>query len=63
MAFLVADTQLYTRLCPSIHQSVGPSVMLELKMQKTRIYDTAVVIVCVCGCVSVWQRWLGVGLG
>ena len=24
--FLVADTQLYKRLCPSVHRSVGPSV-------------------------------------
>ena len=33
--FLVADTQLYKRLCPS-----------ELKTRKTRIYDVAVGIVC-----------------
>ena len=25
-AFLVADTQLYKRLCPSVRRSVGPSV-------------------------------------
>ena len=41
-AFLVADTQLYKRLCwsvgPSVRRSVGPSVMvIELESVKTRI--------------------------
>ena len=39
--FLVADTQLYKRLCPSVRRlvgwSVGRSVTLELKSGKTRI--------------------------
>ena len=35
--FLVADTQLYKRLCPSVGWLVGRSVMLELKSRKTRI--------------------------
>ena len=35
--FLVADTQLYKRLCPSVGRSVGWSVTLELKSGKTRI--------------------------
>ena len=35
--FLVADTQLYKRLCPSIGRSVGWSVVIELKSGKTRI--------------------------
>ena len=59
--FLVADTQLYKRLCPSVGPLVRWSVTLELKTQKTRVYNTAVIIV--CGCVSAWQEWLGVGLG
>ena len=36
--FLVADTQLYKRLCPSVGWSVGWSVeVIELKSGKTRI--------------------------
>ena len=39
--FLVADTQLYKRLCPSvgpsIRWSVRPSMMIELESVKTRI--------------------------
>ena len=39
--FLVADTQLYKKLCPSVRPSVRPlvgwSVTLELKSRKTRI--------------------------
>ena len=35
--FLVADTQLYKRLCPSVRRSVGPSVVIELENVKTRI--------------------------
>ena len=39
--FLVADTQLYKRLCPSVGWSfgwsVGRSVVIELKSGKTRI--------------------------
>ena len=37
LCFLVADTQLYKRLCPSVGRSVGWSVTLELKSGKTRI--------------------------
>ena len=59
--FLVADLQLYKRLCPSVrplvHPSVGPSVgplvMIELKSGKTSVLDTF----CVCLCVE------GVGVG
>ena len=59
--FLVADTQLYERLCPSlrlsihqsigllVHWSVGPSVMIELKSGKTSILDTFCVCLCVRG--------------
>ena len=36
--FLVADTQLYKRLCPSVRRSVGRSVeVIESKSGKTRI--------------------------
>ena len=51
--FLVAVTQLYRRLCPSVHSSVHWSVhharvvTFELKTRKTRIFDAAVGIVCV----------------
>ena len=34
--------------------------MLELKMRKTRIYDTVVVIVCVCECAA---KVVGGGVG
>ena len=37
MRFLVAVTQLYKRLCPSVRPSVRPSVMIELESVKTRI--------------------------
>ena len=51
--FLVADTQLYKRLCPSVRHSIGPSVMvIELKSGKTSVFDTF------CVCLSV-----GGGLG
>ena len=64
--FLVADTQLYERLCPSprlsIHQSIGllvhwsvrPSVMIESKSGKTSVLDPF--CVCLCG------RGMGLGL-
>ena len=35
--FLVADTQLYKRLCQSVRRSVGWPITLELKSGKTRI--------------------------
>ena len=35
-------------VCPSIDLSVHQSVMIESKSVKTRIYDAAVMIVCVC---------------
>ena len=51
---------------PSVGPSVGPSVVrsvtLELKMRKTRIYDTAVVTLCVGVCLCMGGE-LGVGLG
>ena len=37
VAFLVADTQLYKRLCPSVRWSVGWSVVIELESVKTCI--------------------------
>ena len=51
--FLVADTQLYKTLCPSIGPSVRRSVRharvvtLELKTRKTRVFYATVSIVCV----------------
>ena len=57
---LVADTQLYKRLClsvgPSVHPSVRRSVMIESKRGKTSVLDT----LCVCLCVG---RRLGCGWG
>ena len=51
--FLVVDTELYKRLCPSVRPSVGPSVMvIEMKSGKTSVFDTF------CVCLSV-----GGGLG
>ena len=49
--FLVADTQLYKRLCPSVRPSVGPSVrpsvmVIELK---TSVFDTFFVCLSVGG--------------
>ena len=42
MHFLVADTQLYKRLCPSVGRSVGRSVeVIESKSGETRISATA----------------------
>ena len=48
--FLVTDTQLYKRLCPSLrplHRSSGPTVVIELKSAETRIFDDVIVIICV----------------
>ena len=64
--FLVADTQLYKRLFPSVGPSVRLSVvpsvrwsvMIQLKSSKTRIFEFAVVIVCMSECV-----WVGQGPG
>ena len=61
MIFLVADTQLYKRLCPSVgpsvHWSVGPlvrrSVTHESKSGKTSILD-AFMGMCVGGGHGVW---------
>ena len=45
--FLVADTQLYKRLCPSVGRSVGRSVMvIELKMS---VFDALCVSLSVGG--------------
>ena len=59
--FLVADTQLYKRLCPSVgpsvRRSVRPSVREhESKNGKTSVLDTS----CVCLSVVCWG-WVGVG--
>ena len=59
--FLVADTQLYKRLCPSVCWSIGPlvryarDVTLAVKTRKTCIHGAAVDFV--CG----WVCWKGVG--
>ena len=54
--FLVADTQLYKRLCPSVRPSVrpsvGPSGVIELKSGKTRISAPAHPSATGIGCVS-----------
>ena len=55
--FLVADTQLYKRLCPSVGRSVGPSVCgHESKSAKTSILDAF----CVCewGSRGVDEGWM-----
>ena len=57
-SFLVADTQLYKRLCPSVgplvRWSVGPLVrrsvmVIELKSGKTSVFDTFFVCLSVGG--------------
>ena len=63
LVFLVADTQLYKRLCPSVRWSVRRSVTLKLKTQETRIYNAAVFIECVWVYVSVWEGGLGEAWG
>ena len=61
---IVADTQLYKGLCPLVHWAVGSlvrcSVMIVLNSAKTRIFDAAVVIVCVIESVCCGR---GCGLG
>ena len=43
--FLVADTQLYKRLCPSVRWLVGWSVVIELRMMKMhRILEISQII-------------------
>ena len=54
--FLVADTQLYKRLCPSVGPSVRRSVVIELKRGKTSVFDTF------CVCLSVGSGF-GCGWG
>ena len=53
--FLVADTQLYKRLCPSVRPSVrpsvGPSEVIELKNGEMSVLDTF------CVCLSVGVGW------
>ena len=64
LTFLVADTQLYKRLCPSVGPLVRPSfgplirpsVMIGSKSGKTSVLDTFCVFVCGGG-------WGGVELG
>ena len=43
---LFADTQFCKRLCPSVRWFVGPSVMIESKSGKTRVYEA----LCACVC-------------
>ena len=52
--FLVAGTQVYRWLCPFIYWSVPRSITLELKMRKTRIYDTAELILLQRNCMCLW---------
>ena len=53
VTFLVAETQLYKRHCPSVGPSVGPSeAVIELKSGEMSVLDTF------CVCLSV-----GGGLG
>ena len=51
--FLVADTQLYKRLCPSVRWSVGPLVrpseVIELKSVKMSVFDIFFVCLSVGG--------------
>ena len=61
--FLVADTQLYKRLCPSVRwlvgRLVGPSVRhARVDNAKNAYYDAAAGIVCECagGRLGVWLR-------
>ena len=49
--FLVADTQLYKRLCPSVDPSVRPSMVKIWKNECFRYF-------CECLCVEVW---MGIG--
>ena len=52
--FLVSGTQVYRWPCPSIYWSVPRSITLELKMRKTRIYDTAELIRLQSNCMCLW---------
>ena len=57
-AFLVADTQPYKRLCPSVGPLVRwsrSSCHARVEKRRTRIYDAAIGIVCL------WVCWRGVG--
>ena len=48
MSFLVADTRLYKRHCPSVQPSVGPSVeVIESKRGKTSVFEAFCICVCV----------------
>ena len=47
-SFLVAFTQLYKRLCPSIRSLSPPSVVIQLRKTKMNLYDALVMIVCFC---------------
>ena len=69
MFFLIADTQLYKRLCPYVRWSIGPLVHWSVGPSRSswkrekRAFMILQLLLCVCGCVSAWQEWLGVGLG
>ena len=62
LRFLVADTQLYKRLCPSIGPSVGPSVR---PCQRVEKWETSgLEAFCVCVCVGRGVGWsVGCGWG
>ena len=53
--FLVSDTQLYKRLCPSVCWSVSLFVMIELKSEKTNVLDTFSVHLCVGVGIGLWM--------
>ena len=57
LIFLVADMQLYKRLCQSVGLSVGLSGVIKFKSGKTSIFDTF----CLCLIVGGVKVWMGVG--
>ena len=57
-AFLVADTQLYKRLCPSVGPSVRRSVTHESKIGKQALKMLFLVCVLVVGAWGVAEGWM-----
>ena len=66
LQFLVADTQ-PQRFCPSVGPLVRPLVSVGPSRFSRKRENFAFMILqlllCECGCVSVWQEWFGVVLG
>ena len=56
--FLVADTQLYKRLCPSVHWSVRRSVTHESKIGKRALQMPFLVWVLMVGAWGVDEGWM-----